>query len=54
MTTTAITKAQEKANLKYETAKKIRQLLDEAKKAYGPGWEDDDQESKIMDLVTDD
>jgi hypothetical protein len=41
-----------KLNLKFETAKKIRELLDEAKKAYGSDWEDDDMESSILELVT--
>ncbi len=52
MTTTNISKAQEKANVKYDAAKKIRALLDEAKKAYGPGWDDDDVEGGIIELVT--
>ncbi len=52
MTTANIIKAQEKANMKYEVAKKIRQLLDDAKKAYGPGWEDDGMEEEVMELVT--
>ncbi|MEO7895888.1 MAG: hypothetical protein ABIR65_01195 [Pseudolysinimonas sp.] len=54
MTTTNISKAQEKANVPFEVAKKIRQLLDEAKKAYGSGWDDADVEGKIMELVTED
>jgi hypothetical protein len=52
MTTTAINKAQEKAMTKFEVAKKIRQMLDEAKKSYGQGWDDDDMEAQIIELVT--
>lgn len=37
----------------FETAKKIRALLDEAKKAYGASeWDDNDKESAVLELVT--
>lgn len=52
MTTTNISKAQARANIRFETAKQIRALMDEAKKSYGPGWEDDDMEAGILELVT--
>lgn len=52
MTTKEIAVKQTKANVKYEAAKKIRQLLDEAKKEYGADWDDDDIESQIIELVT--
>lgn len=37
----------------YETAKKIRDLLDEARIAYGASdWDDNDKESHVLELVT--
>lgn len=45
--------AQKKANVKYEIALKIRELLDAAKKEYGATeWNDDEMESKIVELIT--
>lgn len=41
-----------KSNIKYEVAKKIRQLLDDSKKEYGEGWADDDVETQIIELAT--
>ena len=52
MTIKEITMKQARENIKFEAAKKIRQLLDDAKKEYGPGWTDDDIESQIIELVT--
>lgn len=53
MTKTQITKAQEKANVKFQLAIQIRELLDAAKKQYGSqDWEDDDMESEVLDLVS--
>ena len=52
MTLKEIAMKQAKDNIKFEVAKKIRQLLDDAKKEYGPGWGDDDIESQIIELVT--
>jgi len=52
MTLKQIEARQMKENVPFELAKKIRTILDEARKAYGPGeWDDDDVESKIVDLV---
>jgi hypothetical protein len=43
---------QESANVKFEVAKRIREVLDEARKAYGPqAWDDADIESEISELV---
>jgi hypothetical protein len=40
--------------VKYDIAAKIRELLDEARKAYGPTqWDEDDMENEILNLVTD-
>lgn len=41
-----------KSNIKYEAAKKIRQIIEDAKKEYGEGWTDDDVETQIIELVT--
>jgi len=42
-------------NITFETAKKIRDLLDAARTEYGPKeWEENDCESTILSLVTDD
>lgn len=54
MTIAQITKAQERSNTKFNVAKAVRQLLDEARKAYGPqAWDDEDLEAQIIELVTD-
>lgn len=46
---------QKKIAIKFETARKIRELLDEARKAYGADAADeDDLESGIIELVTED
>lgn len=40
-------------NIVFDTAKKIRELLDEARKAYGAeAWDDDDKEAAVIELVT--
>lgn len=52
MTIKEIQVAQDKNNIQFETAKKIRQLLDDAKKSYGSEWLDDDIENKIIELAT--
>lgn len=45
--------AQKKANVKFELALKIRELLDAAKKEYGSTeWADDDIETSVIELVT--
>jgi hypothetical protein len=52
MTINQIEKAQSKATLKFELAKHIRELLDEAKKTYGAqDWDDDELEACICELV---
>ncbi len=39
--------------LVFETAKKIRDLLDEARNAYGTSeWDDNDKEAQVLELVT--
>jgi hypothetical protein len=41
-----------KLNAKYDTAKNIRELLDGARKQYGPqDWDDEDIESQVLELV---
>lgn len=40
-------------NIVFETAKKIRELLDEARKAYGASdWDDAEKEASVLELVT--
>lgn len=44
---------QDKVRIVYETAARIRLALDEARKAYGAeAWDDDDIQTKVLDLVT--
>lgn len=44
---------QKRSNIKFETAKKIRELLDQARKEYGDiDWEDDGVEGEIIDMIT--
>lgn len=53
MTLKQIEARQMKENVPFELAKKIRVLLDEARKAYGAAeWDDDGMEEKIVELVT--
>jgi len=53
MTIKQIERAQMRANIPFELAKKIRTMLDDARKEYGASeWDDDDVESKIVELVT--
>lgn len=53
MTIKQIEAKQMQANLVFETAKKIRTLLDEARKAYGSeAWDDDDKQTEVLELVT--
>lgn len=43
------------AAFKCELAAKVRAILDEAKKAYGPKqWDEDDIDTKVSSLVFDD
>jgi hypothetical protein len=52
MTADAIQKEADKANVKFLLAKQIRQILDEAAKAYGrKEWDADDVETDIDQLV---
>lgn len=53
MTSQKIEAAKNRAALPYETAKAIRELLDAARKQYGPtDWDSDDVEQTIIELVT--
>lgn len=53
MTTKQIEARHMQENIVYETAKKIRELLDEARKAYGASeWDDNDREASVLELVT--
>ena len=55
MTANKIEAAQKKAQIPYEVAKQIRQMLDEAKKAYGVSdWNDEMIEEEIQRLVFED
>ena len=46
---------QTKSNFKYDIAKRIRAILDEAAREYGEAqWEQDSAESEILDLVSGD
>lgn len=52
MTTKQIEVEQMKVNAKYEIAKQIRKLLDDARKTYGTQeWDDGDLEHQIIELV---
>jgi hypothetical protein len=47
-----IMEKQERENAKFEVAKKMRLMLDEARNAYGDQqWDDDCVENEIADLV---
>jgi hypothetical protein len=53
MTTKQIEARQMQETIVFETAKKIRALLDEARKAYGAeDWDDNDKETAVIELVT--
>lgn len=53
MTIKQIEAKQAMKNIKYEAAKKIRAILDEARKQYGAtAWDDNDVESEVVQLVT--
>lgn len=48
-----IIQAQDRATKKFELAKQIRELLDKARAEYGAReWDDEDMESQIVELVT--
>lgn len=57
MTAAKLTKEKEKAIAlaarRYDIAQKIREVLDEARKEWGPkDWDEDGIESEILELVT--
>lgn len=53
MTTAAISRKQQQAQVPYEAAKQIRALLDEARNAYGAqDWDDEGIEERVLELVT--
>lgn len=53
MTSKQIENARMKYNVKFEIAKQIRELLDAARKEYGPTeWDDNDMETEVLELVT--
>ena len=53
MTRAKIEKEAQRAQIPYQLALQIRQLLDDARKAYGgEAWDGDDMESKVLELVT--
>lgn len=52
MSRNEIEKRQKRENVRFELATRIRDLLDEARKAYGPtSWDEDGIEDEIADLV---
>lgn len=52
MTKAKIMEQGRKAQIPYTVAAEIRELLDKARKEYGPtDWDDDDIESKVAELV---
>lgn len=52
MTSSKIQKKAEREMKKFELAKQIREMLDAARKEYGPtDWDDDDIESQIAEMV---
>lgn len=52
MTKAKIMEQARKAQIPYTVAAQIRELLDAARKEYGPtDWDDDDIESKVAELV---
>ncbi len=53
MTIGQIEARQAMANVVFDTAKKIRELLDEAREAYGAeAWDDDAKQDEVIELVT--
>ena len=53
MNAAKIEAAKVKAAIPYEVAKQIRELLDQARKSYGPSdWDGDDIEARVIELVT--
>jgi hypothetical protein len=55
MTANAISKKQTQAQIPYEVARQIRELLDAARKSYGSqAWDEEAVEDQVIDLVTSD
>lgn len=55
MTTDKIQTAADRAQVKYTIAKQIRELLDQARKDFGPkDWDADDMDAEISALVFED
>lgn len=55
MTTDQIEAKKAKEMLIFETAKKVRRVLDEARQQYGESaWDGDDKEEEVLELVTSD
>ena len=54
MTAEDIDVRKERAALKFDVAKQIRQLLDAAQEKYGDEWDADGIEAEILELVTED
>jgi hypothetical protein len=53
MTIEQITAKQARETVKYEAAKKIRAVLDEAREAYGAeAWDENDVQTEVLELVT--
>lgn len=53
MTVKQIEARQMRDNKKFELAKKIREMLDTARKEYGAqDWDDNDMETEVLELVT--
>ena len=52
MTTEQIQTAADRAMVKFRVAKQLRELIDQARKEYGPQeWDADDLDSEISELV---
>jgi hypothetical protein len=54
MTSEQLTEKQRKQNILFETARKIVDLLEAAETEYGTEWSDDDAQTSIIELVTED
>ncbi len=55
MTTEQIHTAADRAMVKFHIAKQVQELIDTARKAYGPAeWDEDDLDSEIQGLVFED
>lgn len=52
MTTEQIAEKHRKETIRFVTARKLRELLDVAAGEYGADWAEDDAETSILELVT--